>query len=199
MTLRSFPAAAALWLPLFLPVAALPLLASPPADQQPAVAAPAAPVAASPAGLTQVHTIYFLPMTSGLDQYIASEIVKQGTFQVVTDPKRADAIVTDRVGEAFEKRLADLLAPPPPPKSKDDDGKPKEQDWALQKPEKLYGGAKGRGMVFLVDPRTKAVLWSIYNPPKNYQSKNMHRAGAQIAHHLQADLKKSAQPATMAP
>ncbi len=43
-------------------------------------------------------------------------------FRVVTDPKLADAIFTDRLGEAFEQKLAELYASPDEDKD-DDSGK----------------------------------------------------------------------------
>src|SRR5882724_1558612 len=55
-----------------------------------------------------VKTIYLLPMSGSLDQYLVNWLTRDGRFQVVTDPADADAIMTDRVGEAFEARMAAL-------------------------------------------------------------------------------------------
>ena len=35
--------------------------------------------------------MYLLPMPNGLDQYLANRLTKVAFFQVVTDPKTADA------------------------------------------------------------------------------------------------------------
>ena len=67
--------------------------------------------------LHQVKRVYILAMGSGMDQFLANQLTKEGVFEVVTDPKRADAIVTDNVGEAFQKKLDDLYPPPPKPKT----------------------------------------------------------------------------------
>jgi hypothetical protein len=69
------------------------------------------------APLSAVRRVYFFPMTNGLDQYLANRITNAGTFEVVTDPKKADAVFTDRLGVAFEDRMNDLfpLAAPAAP------------------------------------------------------------------------------------
>ena len=61
--------------------------------------------------LKQVQSVYVLSMTSSLDQYVIDRIVAKGQFTVVTDPLKADAIFTDRVGEAFDNKLDDILIP----------------------------------------------------------------------------------------
>ncbi len=38
-----------------------------------------------------VKTVYVLPMTGGLDQYLAFRLTSEGVLQVVTDPAKADA------------------------------------------------------------------------------------------------------------
>ena len=51
-----------------------------------------------------VKTVYLLPMASGLDQYLALQLTSSGVLQVVTDPKKADAILTDGIGARLEDR-----------------------------------------------------------------------------------------------
>ena len=58
--------------------------------------------------LKQVNTVYILAMSGGMDQFLANQITASGVFQVVTDPKKADAIITDRLGEIFETKLAEF-------------------------------------------------------------------------------------------
>src|SRR5260370_11696730 len=64
------------------------------------------------AELADVHTVYLLKMSKGMDQYLANRLTNDHVFQVVTDPKLADAIVTDRIGEAFQTKLEELFPPP---------------------------------------------------------------------------------------
>jgi hypothetical protein len=81
-----------------------------------AVAAPviAANVPPSPE-LQAIKTVYILPMRLGFDQYLANQLAQSGLFRVVTDPKKADAVFTDHLGEAFEEKLDELNPPPKPP------------------------------------------------------------------------------------
>src|SRR5262249_55476008 len=76
----------------------------------------AVPLGADGAGLQQVQSVYLMPMGYGLDQYLANRLTAESVFQVVTDPKRADAVLTDNIGVGFERRLDDLFprdVPPP--------------------------------------------------------------------------------------
>ena len=58
--------------------------------------------------LSEVQTIYVLPMSSGMDQYLASRLTRGHILQVVADPAKADAILTDHLGAAFEDSLKEL-------------------------------------------------------------------------------------------
>jgi hypothetical protein len=62
--------------------------------------------------LLQVKTVYMLPMRFGLDQYLANELVRSGVVRVVLDPAKADAVFTDRVGDAVEQKLNAMYPPP---------------------------------------------------------------------------------------
>jgi len=44
-------------------------------------------------------------MRGGLDQYLANRLTNGGVFRVVTDPKLADAVLTDHMGTEFETQL----------------------------------------------------------------------------------------------
>src|SRR5215831_2343372 len=81
--------------------------------------APPAPAPAAPAQLTQVaaapasavRSVYILPMAGGLDQYLAEHLTQTGAMQVVTDPKAAEAFLTDHLGEPFEQKIAEFHQP----------------------------------------------------------------------------------------
>src|SRR5690349_5229778 len=62
--------------------------------------------------LSTVHSVYVMPMARGMDQYLASRITSTGVFQVVTDPKLADAVISDRVGQALQTQL-EIISPTP--------------------------------------------------------------------------------------
>jgi hypothetical protein len=106
------------------------------------------------ADVTGVKAVYLLPMAGGLDQYLANRLTGDQVFRVVTDPKLADAIFTDHLGDAFEKQLTVLFPPPEDADSDEkDDNKPQSHPSAF---------GRGKGTVFLVDLKSRAVIWSGY-------------------------------------
>ena len=82
----------------------------------PVIIASAAALGSSGAEISgaKVQTVYLLPMAHGLDQYVANRLTREHLFEVVSDPKRADAVFTDHLGEAFEAKL-NVLYPAPKP------------------------------------------------------------------------------------
>lgn len=165
------------------------------------------------AQLANVHSVYLLPMTGGLDQYLANRITNSGLFQVVMDPKKADAVFTDRLGDATESRLAELYPEPPEPKPEPAaeakpaatpaagkaEEKPKaegeDSDSSSAKPKREAPAAqfstfgKGKGTIFLVDGRKRTVLWSFYETPKSSTSEALDRTAGQVVDRLKRDLK----------
>ena len=137
-------------------------------------------LAASNPQLSQVGSVYLLPMGAGLDQYLAIRLTEKQLFKVVTDPRAADAVLTDRIGEGFEERLMELypelVKKDEKETEKDKDGKDKEKnDWASQKPSRSASFSRGKGTIFLVDRRTREVLWSMYSPSKTNRSPDLHK------------------------
>lgn len=161
------------------------------------------------ADLSSIHAVYLLPMGSALDQYLAIRLTSEHVFQVVTDPKLADAVFTDRIGSAFEERLDDLYAPPP--KEKPAATQPAETkapaagnqqtaqpaiplfaDTAnkLSNPALNSSFGHGKGTIFLVDRKSKQVIWSVYEEPKGSASSQMDRSASEIVNRLKRDIKK---------
>ncbi|MGA2877441.1 MAG: hypothetical protein ABSG13_00670 [Bryobacteraceae bacterium] len=160
--------------------------------------------------LHEVKRVYILAMGSGMDQYLASQLTKAGLFEVVTDPKKADAIVTDNVGEAFQKKVDDLYpAPPPPPgatkPAADSDtsldvGDSNVSDAKAAKKDGLagldFGGGaprsgslgRGKGNFFVVDRNSRIVLWSVYERPKNSTPGELTKTAGRVVKHLKEDL-----------
>jgi len=118
---------------------------------------------ASAAELAAGRTVYLMPMGRGLDQYIANRLTRTHLLQVVTDPVKADAIITDQVGTMFEDLMKDLIPPPPEAKdsakdkdkdtkdkdtkdAKDKDAKDKEKEKEREKPDV----AQSRGLVSML-------------------------------------------------
>jgi hypothetical protein len=153
-----------------------------------------ASAAAFAADVSQVHTVYILQMSAGLDQHIANRLTDGHVVQVVTDPKKADAVLTDHLGPSFEDRMTELYQPPPPPKSKEEEEKAAAGSLAatigdtaskIGRPTSSFGG--GKGTVFLVSVKTREVLWSTFEKPKDSRAATLERSAARIS----SDLKKS--------
>jgi hypothetical protein len=142
--------------------------------------------------LEDVHSVYLLPMTHGLDQYLANRLTENHVFQVVTDPKLADAFLTDRIGAAFESKLADLI-PTGEPVASDSDEQPVSRGSGTGKladPKMNSSFAQSKGTLFLVNPRSHQVVWSAYQPPKNLTSAQLDRTASDIVSRLRRDLKQ---------
>lgn len=153
------------------------------------------PLLAANPNLANIRSVYLLPMTNGMDQYLANHLIEGQVVTVTTNPQTADAILTDSLGPAFEHRLDELYPPPEPPeeKAKDDEKKDSSKD----EPKELVRGAganfrfsafrKGRGMVFLVDRRSKQVIWSVHELPKDASAKQIDRTAARMTEKLKKD------------
>jgi hypothetical protein len=152
-------------------------------------------LAATNPQLNAVHTVYLLPMGGSLDQFLATRLTQTGLFQVVTDPQKADAIFTDRIGEGFEQKMQELF--PPPEAKSDDEDKDKDKDKDKEKDKDPLGApykrplssSRGHGTVFLVDKQSRNVVWSIYWPIRNTQPDAVNRRADQIVERLGRELK----------
>jgi hypothetical protein len=124
------------------------------------------------------QSIYVLPMSGGFDQQIASRLASSGVFQVVADPQQAEAVLTDHIGPRFEERLDELYSPPKEPlKAGEAESRPR------------FGGAsRGRGNLFLVDRKTRRVVWSAFEPPRSTLAADLDRAARRVAGRLARDL-----------
>jgi hypothetical protein len=153
--------------------------------------------------LSTVHSVYLLPMSNGMDQYLANRLTGGHAVQVVTNPQRADAVFTDRLGEAFQSRLDDLY---PPPEAKEAP-KPAEKEKAADKNQEttpepvgleivnkvpkvgsMTSFGRARGTLFLVDVKSRQVIWSIYERPKDLSSQQLDRAALRIVERLKQDI-----------
>ena len=153
---------------------------------------------------SNVQSVYLMPMAGGLDQFLAHQITNAHTFIVVTDAKRADAIFSDRLGEALHTQLEKLYPEPKPAsaeaKKKDDDAKSDEKTDAKEDtkddtvkgdpitparattnaPPPVSGFGRGKGTLFLVDAKSRRVIWSAYAKPKNTSPDELEKVARQI-------------------
>lgn len=149
-------------------------------------------------GLAQVQSVYLLPMGNGLDQYLAQRLTRESVFSVVTDPKLADAVFTDQIGAGFERRLVELFPAPEPRQESEGKEKKKdadEEDRALSAQLKRESDFRpvstfhrGKGNLFLVDLKSKRVIWSVYEPAKNARAKEIEKTCGRISEQLRKDL-----------
>jgi hypothetical protein len=156
------------------------------------------------AELGDVHTVYLMKMSKGMDQYLANRLTNDHVFQVVTDPKLADAIVTDRIGEAFETKLEELFPSPNPEpvakpepvpdKDKDEPTRPgglfSEPVNKLANPAANSSFGAASGTIFLVWAKSRQVIWSAYDIPKDASSKQLDHTASDIVNRIKHDLKK---------
>jgi hypothetical protein len=195
-------------------------------------------------------------MSGGMDQFLANRLTQLGKMQVVADPQNADTILTDRIGEPFEKRLdliygarnkknsettgvtaaaaEDQTATDQEMPAKTDDSKDAAKDGTKdvatkdvakdatkdktsreEAREKAINDAKlkiaqekadeenaqalrvssfgrGRGTYFLVDRKTRGVIWSVYEKPKSTSADELNKTAERVVNRLKRDLKPPA-------
>jgi hypothetical protein len=148
--------------------------------------------------LADVHTVYLLKMNKGLDQFLASRLTSEHFFKVVTDPKLADAVFTDQIGEGFQAKLEDIFptpedpkAAPPKPKDKDKDAgdvNPLLGDTVNKLAPLSSSFGRSKGTVFLVWTKSRQVVWSVYDPVKGSTAKELNRTANDIVGRIKKEL-----------
>lgn len=156
----------------------------------PVLAASVGLLQAADSRLLEIRHVYVLPMSGGLDQYLANRLTQNGRYVVVTDPERADALLTDSIGSGFEDKYKQLYPPPPTPEQKAEAAKKKtsgDDDKgvigmlnASTGTSRTSSFSKGKGNVFLVDRASRAVLWSTYLRPRNTSAPELNRVADQV-------------------
>jgi hypothetical protein len=114
-----------------------------------------------------VHSVYVLPMAGGLDQYLAERLARDHVMQVTADPKTADSVLTDHLGEGFEQQLDKLTGK----NERDKDIRPS------------FHSSAAKGTIFLVDTKSRRVLWSDYEKPSRG---GMDREAERVSKKLQS-------------
>jgi hypothetical protein len=139
-----------------------------------------AAVAATGSDVGDVKTVYVLPMANGLDQYLAIRLTTGTSLQVVTDPQKADAVLTDRIGANFEEKLDELYKTKPA--KGDKDGQTQDSPSPT-----MQAMSRGKGAIFLVDRKTRNVLWSTYALAKSNSPDDMNHLADKIVSRLGKD------------
>ena len=152
------------------------------------------PISSAHAEIFGVKTVYLLPMAGGLDQYLALQLSSGGLLQVVTDPKKADAILTDGIGARLEDSLRDLYQADEKAKADKDRSDKDKSD--KDKSDKVKSNtdefshpsmrplSSSRGLVFLVNRTSRDVLWSTYELPSSTQPEELKHVAERIVDRL---------------
>lgn len=134
-------------------------------------------------------------MANGFDQYLANRLRDVSQIRIVTEAMKADAIFTDKLGPAFEARLEEMEteakekaaadAPTPPI----DPSAPISADNTRMKfaPKVISSIGRGRGTYFLVDRRSRIVLWSTFQTSKDTQPRSMNAKAHKVSEELAKD------------
>jgi hypothetical protein len=131
--------------------------------------------------LSRVHTVYILGMPNGLDQFLANRLTSSGIVWVVLDPARADAIFTDKLDETFWGWLNGRYPLERRGPASSDDLRAKN----------LFGpSGKIRGTLFLVDPKSRLVLWSCYDQAKTASANELDHVAVRVTKRLKTSLQK---------
>lgn len=150
--------------------------------------------AADSARLERIRAVYFWPMSSSLDQYLAEQIAAEGLFEVVVDPNLATAVMTERIDAPFLEAMDELF---PLPASEESTKKPAEAEEAEQ--DSLEGDfrlrrpanrvvSRPRGTLFLVDVRSRRVLWSTFLKEYDSTPNNLHKQARRVVGKLKKQL-----------
>ena len=153
-----------------------------------ALAAFVAPLAA--ADLASVGPVYFWPMNSALDQYVAERVTAEGLFPVTVDPNQAKTVMTDHIDAKFFEGMNEVFAPETPAAEEEIDEAASgsiESGLTAQRPANRPRG-NPHGTVFLVDVQTRQVVWSTYIGQYDRSPKRLHREAKQIVGALRKGL-----------
>ena len=144
--------------------------------------------------LGRVQKVYLWPMSDSLDQFLAEQVATEGVFDVVVDPKRAQAILTDRISSKFLEGMEELFPTPEEiaeaEKEEEEADGPAAVPAGAYRPERspIYSASRAEGAVFLVDVRTREVLWSTFLKGYDTTPKAMHRQARMVVMRLKKQL-----------
>ena len=145
--------------------------------------------------LGRVQKVYLWPMSDSLDQFLAEQVATEGVFDVVVDPKRAQAILTDRISSEFLEGMEELFPTPEEIAEAEKEEEEEADDPAAvpagaYRPERspIYSASRAEGAVFLVDVRTREVLWSTFLKGYDTTPKAMHRQARMVVMRLKKQL-----------
>lgn len=154
---------------------------------------------AIPAELQSGACVYVLPMRSGFNLYLASQLTQTNSLAVVTDAALADYILTDSIGAAFEQSMDELYPKPKPEepaKAKDEE---KKESGGMSTMVDAYSTqvrrpatfSRADGTYFLVDRHSRIVVWSTFLNHRDTRNEAMDKDATQVVKRLKKFLKAS--------
>lgn len=140
------------------------------------------------ADLGSAQPIYFWPMQSALDQYLAEQATTVSALGVTVDPKMAKAIMTDRIDASFLEAMDELFpVEGREEKTTEEKTEAADIDFQMARPKNRPKGSP-KGTVFLVDVKTRQVLWSTFLGDFYPNPKNLHREASKVIERLEREL-----------
>lgn len=121
---------------------------------------------------SRYQTVFILTMANSLDQHLASRLTSTRVMWVVLQPASADAVLTESLDDDFWNWLEQTYPRPVAPNQ------------GVVHRSGYPATARHSGNVFLVDPRTRLVLWSAYDLPRNTSAAELERSAIRIANQL---------------
>lgn len=149
---------------------------------------------AAAADLSSAQPVYFWPMEGALDQYIAQEASAVGVVSVTVDPKMAKAILTDRIDANFLAGMDELF---PLPGVEEESSEEEEEtsdsvETGLQKPRPANRAlSRPHGTLFLVDAKTRRVLWSTFLGDYDRSPKKLNGEAKSVVQRMMAAMNGS--------
>ena len=140
-------------------------------------------------------------MTRSFDQYLAEQIAAESVFDVVVDPKLANAVLTDRIDSHFLAAMDELFPLPEPgdpaetekaaTEKKDDKddvaNESIEAGGAFKRPVNRPMGSP-RGTLFLVDVHSRTVLWSTYLKEYDPSPNKLHQQARSVVKRIKEQM-----------
>jgi hypothetical protein len=137
--------------------------------------------------LNQVQSVYIMPMSGGYHQHLANHLIRLGLFQLVADPHHADAILTDRLGEGLEARLDLYDNASKRRDAEENKGEEGSKTVTLAERPVTTSLSGGKGTLFLIDRKSRRLLWSTFAQPKNMTAKELNRAAGKVANRVKEE------------
>jgi hypothetical protein len=120
---------------------------------------------------SRYQTVFIRSMANSMDQHLASRLTSNRVLWVVLQPSNADAVITESLDDDFWGWLE--RAYPAPANAPGQTGLRGQG----------YSG-KPSGTIFLIDPRNRLVLWSMYELPRNSSPAELDRSATRISAQL---------------